>query len=507
MEAGETTRWWQDAVVYQAAIAQFAHEEGRDGDLMGLLDRLDHVADLGATCLWLLPFYESPFEDGGYDVTDHQAVASRYGTLADLDKVVLRAHELGLRVVVELVVQHTSIRHPWFESARRHPDSPYRDWFIWTDDPEHDPATEEPIFPTVERSVWSLDAVSGRFYRHLFYRHEPDLDPTAPGVVDEIERIVRFWLDRGVDGFRIDAASHLVDRAAQREGTDDGFWVLRRISRLLEDAAPGTVLMGEADVRPDGYADYFAAGLDLLTDFWSNSHLWLALARQQAAPLAEALARQPDPPPSAAYARFLRNHDELDLERLSEEERAEVVAAFAPEPRMQAYGRGIRRRLAAMLDTGSPGEGDRRVALAHAVLMSLPGAAVMLYGDEVGQDEDLQRPGRSAVRTPMAWDRVRDDNPLLEEVRRVVAARCELPRLATARVEVADVGHPAVLAICRGEVLMLANLSGRPVDVTMPPGDWRPVLVGGDGTDQEAAGRLRIGPHGYWWGTAHGGVT
>ena len=321
--------WYRNAVIYQIDPSLFRDSNGDGcGDLRGITERLDYIRGLGCTAIWLMPFYQSPFEDAGYDISDHLQVAERFGDLADIVALLEKAEELGLHVIIELV-QHTSSEHRWFQEARRDRDSPYRDYYIWADEPDD---AIEPIFPTVEDSVWTWDEQAGQYYRHLFYKHEPDLNPTNPRVIHEIERIMSFWLRLGVSGFRIDAAVHMVRQAG---GGDlrQGYWLLEHMRDFVTMRRPETVLLGEIDTDPEKYIEYFGDEADrvtLLLDFWVNNHLFLALARQQAEPLCRALNSQPLPPSHSQYALWIRNHDELSLDRLEEDERNEVLDTFAP---------------------------------------------------------------------------------------------------------------------------------------------------------------------------------
>ncbi|HWD81308.1 MAG TPA: alpha-amylase family glycosyl hydrolase, partial [Kribbella sp.] len=375
-------------VIYQLDPATFFDSDGDGvGDLEGVVRKLDHIRAVGADTIWLQPFYVSPYLDAGYDVVDHRDVSARFGTMTDFENLVERCHRLDLKVIVELVVQHTSVHHPWFRAARDDPDSPYRDYYVWATEPRDDPVVPEPVFPGVEDSIWAYDEHAGRYYRHAFYRHEADLDVGHPAVREEITGIVRHWLDRGVDGFRVDAVPYMVRQAALTDDRENGYWFLTELAAAAGDAP----LMGEVDVPPDQYDAYFgdADRMHAVLDFWTNNLLFLALARRQAEPLARALREQPAPPDGCTYVNWLRNHDELDLDRLEAAERAEVMAAFAPAAEMRVFGRGIRRRPAPMLD------GDvRRIAMAHAIVQSLPGAPVVRYGDEIGMGDDLSLPDR-----------------------------------------------------------------------------------------------------------------
>ena len=426
------SRWFRNAVLYQVDPSLFkdANADGC-GDLQGVTERLEHLRSMGATCVWLLPFYRSPFRDHGYDVTDHLSVDPRFGDIADFVLLLERADELGLRVLIELVVHHTSIDHPWFQHARSDPESPYRGYYIWADEPVDDGL--EPIFPTVEDGVWTWDEQAGQYYRHAFYSHQPDLDVANPQVREEIRRIVAFWLKLGVSGFRVDAASHMIDRASTVTGHGDGLWWLEDLHRFVADRQPDTILMGESDVPVDEYGGYFGDGqrLQLLLDFWMNNHLFLSLARGEAAPLARALEARPLPPHDCRYGVWLRNHDELDLDRLEPDEREEVMQAFAPDPDMRIYGRGIRRRLAPMLDGNA-----KRLAMTHAVLFSLPGTPIIRYGEELGMGDDLSLDERNAVRTPMQWSDAENGGFSSAPASELVAPVVDDPRFGYRKVNV-----------------------------------------------------------------------
>ncbi|RIQ18308.1 alpha-amylase family protein [Jiangella rhizosphaerae] len=531
MSAGRAEPWYARAVLYQVDPLTFADADGDGtGDLPGVTSRLGHIADLGATAVWLQPFYRSPFRDGGYDVTDHCAVDPSLGTLDDVDRLVAEAERHGLRVVVDLVGQHTSVDHPWFQQARRDRGSPYRDYFIWSEEPAD--TYVEPIFPTVEDGVWAWDEAAGQFYRHTFYSHEPDLNLAKPDVREEVWRIVEFWLERGVSGFRVDALPHMTRTVGDGDDAPGLAWIEELRQRAAGRRAD-VMLLGEVDVPPEEYAGYFGSGarVDLLFDFWVNNHLFLALARQSAEPISRAWAAQPRPPQGAGYAVWLRNHDELDLERLDEDQREEVLRAFAPEESMRAYGRGIVRRLAPML---APHGGDAQYLAAHSALLSLPGIPVLRYGDEIGMGDDLTQPGRAAVRTAMQWDagpnggfsaapprdvsipvvgagpfdfRARnvrhqrgDETSVLTRVRNLVLARRELGALPAQRATVTTAADGAVLVVRHdrpdGAVLQVTNLSGRPADVA-PDGDGSP--AGADLVADRRYDGTRLAPFGYRW--------
>lgn len=526
--------WYRNAVIYQIDPSLFLDINGDGcGDLLGIAERLDYVRGLGATAIWLMPFYQSPFQDAGYDVSDHLQVDPRFGDLADVVTLLEKAEELGLHVIIELVVQHTSNEHRWFKDACRDRNSPYRDFYLWADEPDD---SIEPIFPTVEDSVWTWNEEAGQYYRHLFYSHEPDLNLANPKVIKEIERIMAFWLRLGVSGFRVDAASHLIEQAGSGD-SKEGYWLLEHMRDFVMLRRPETVLLGEVDVEPEEYREYFGDGdrLTLLLNFWANNHFFLALARSEAEPLMRATESQPVPPQRAQYAIWLRNHDELDLERLTDEEREEVMQAFAPDPDMRAYNRGIRRRLAPMLDGD-----ERRLAMAHALLFALPGTPIIRYGEEIGMGEDLSRPERLAVRTPMQWSNepnagfscvdtkqlaapLIDEGPfgyqqlnvyaqtlregsLLARTGNMIRTRIGLREIGEGRHRPVETGCASVFAIRHqndSTVLMLVNLADEEVTVEITDDDLQDMVdVLADSDYEQPEGhplRLRLNGYGYRW--------
>lgn len=523
--------WHRNTLIYQIDPSLFydSNGDGR-GDLKGIIAQLDYLQALGVGALWLMPLYRSPFKDAGYDVSDFMALDPRFGSEEDLRQLIVQAGERGIRIILELVVQHTSDQHPWFLRARRDKHSVYRDYYLWSDTPVDD--GNQPIFPSVEDSIWHWDEQAGQYFRHLFYRHEPDLNLANPRVVEEIERIMVHWLELGIAGFRLDAASHLVEQAGGGD-EEQGVWILERLFDCMTRINPEGVLIGEVDVEPERYSHYFGTGnrLGLVLDFWVNNHLFLALARGEAEPLQRAIARRPEPPDGANYAVWLRNHDELDLERLTAAEREEVMQAFAPQQHMRIYGRGIRRRLAPMLD------GDvRRQALAQALLLSLPGTPIVRYGEEIGMGDDLSRPERLSVRTPMQWSDqanggfstarrlaapVIDEGPfaytrlnvegqqddadsLLARTRRLLLARRRVSEVGDGRAHPLTVDHPAVFAIAHvgaATSVMLANLSDETVTVQVREVDWpgfEEILADGTYPFPTASG-LTLHGYGYRW--------
>jgi trehalose synthase len=392
--------WWRTAVIYCLDVETFLDWGGDGtGDFAGLAQRIDYLAEVGVTCLWLMPFYPTPDRDDGYDIVDFYGVDPRLGTLGDFVEVMRTARDRGMRVIVDLVVNHTSDRHPWFRSARSSPNSRYRDWYVWRDEPGED---MELVFPDKEESVWTYDERARQYYLHRFYRHQPDLNVENPDVRDEIAKIVGFWLELGVSGFRVDAVPFLIEAESAAQDVPDRHEHLRDLRAFLGRRSGEAILLGEVNLERDEQVRFFGgdAGdeMHMLFDFIAMQRLYLSLARQDAAPIAEAILDRPPIARASQWATFVRNHDELTLDKLSDEERQEVFEAFGPDPEMQVFGRGLRRRLPTMLD-GDP----RRIRMVYSLLFSLPGTPVLFYGEEIGMGENLEAEGRYAVRTPMQW--------------------------------------------------------------------------------------------------------
>ncbi len=490
--------WWKNAVIYCLDVETYMDGDGDGvGDLQGLCERIDHLAELGVTCLWLMPFYPTADLDDGYDVTDHYGVDPRLGTHGDLVEMIRTAHDRGMRVIADLVVNHTSDRHPWFRAARSSRDNAYRDYYVWRSDPPPD-TSDLVVFPGEQEGIWTLDERTGEYYLHRFYAHQPDLNVANPKVRDELAKVIGFWLELGLDGFRVDAVPFFLEtlgaRPDEAAGLGDPHDYLRSLRSFLSRRQGSAILLGEVNLPPTEQRTYFGDGagdeLTMLFDFVTMQRLYLALARADAAPLLEALAGRPEIPPDCQWATFVRNHDELTLDKLSEEERQEVFDAFGPEPSMQVYGRGLRRRLPPMLD-GDP----RRIRMVYSLLFALPGTPTLFYGEEIGMGENLDAPGRLAVRTPMQWSagrnggfstaparrlpgpvttgpfgpefvnvaaQRRDEESLLGFVALLVRRYRECPELGWAAVHVLDQPRDAVVALCSrvdaGTVVTLHNL-------------------------------------------------
>jgi maltose alpha-D-glucosyltransferase/alpha-amylase len=393
--------WYKTAIIYCLDVEKFMDGNGDGvGDFEGLTRRLAYLSGMGVTCLWLLPFYRSPNRDNGYDVNDYYGVHDKHGSLGDFVEFMNVAKAHGLRVIVDLVVNHTSNEHPWFADARRRPDSPFRDWYVWADERPADHETGV-VFPGVQKTTWTFDKEAKKYYFHRFYEFQPDLNTHNPEVRNEILKIMGFWLELGVSGFRMDAVPFLVERkGAGVEHTKD-YGLLHEMRDFLQWRSGDAILLAEANVPPEENVQYFGDEgdrLQLMLNFPVNQRLWYALATGDIGPLKWALEATRERPGAAQWVQFLRSHDECDLGRLSEEERRKVFEACGPEPDMQLYNRGIRRRLAPMLN------GDRRrLELAFSMLFSLPGTPMMQYGDEIGIWDDLSLPERECARTAMQW--------------------------------------------------------------------------------------------------------
>jgi trehalose synthase len=434
--------WWKNAIVYCLDVREFMQ------DLAGLTDRVAYLAGMGVSCLWLMPFYPSPLRDGGYDITDFYGVDGRLGTPGDFAEFLRTCDDRGIRVIADLVVNHTSDEHRWFQSGRAR-DSPYHDFYVWAGKkPREKPG--DVVFPDKEKSNWRFDQKAKQWYLHRFYSFQPDLNVANPQVRDEIAQVVGYWLDQGLAGFRVDAVPFLLEPMGMPKGAlHDPHELLRDLRRFMGRRRGDAVLMGEVNLAPDQQRAFFGDEdgdeLHMVLSFTVNQAMYLAFARGEAAPLEAALRELPEIPPDSQWANFVRNHDELTLDKLSDAERAEVFAAFGPRKRHQLYGRGLRRRLPSMV----AGDEDR-IRLAYSLMFSLPGTPVLFYGEEVALREDLDRPGRMSVRVPMDWDAVarqrRDHESLLMWMERLIRRRRECPELGWGRITLLDPGDRAVLA-------------------------------------------------------------
>jgi maltose alpha-D-glucosyltransferase/alpha-amylase len=393
-------QWYKDAIFYELHVKAYCDGNADGiGDFAGLMSKLDHLRDLGVDCIWLLPMYPSPFRDDGYDIADYTAVHPDYGNLESFQAFLRAAHEHGLRVITELVVNHTSDQHAWFQESRSSPDHPRRDWYVWSDTDERY-AGVRIIFCDTERSNWAWDPVSKSHYWHRFFAHQPDLNYDNPSVREEMWNVMRFWLDLGVDGFRVDAVPYLIEREGTScENLPETHEVLRFLRRRLDENYEGKMLLAEANMWPEDVRPYFGSGdeFHMAFHFPIMPRMFMAIRLEDRKPLVEIIERTPDIPDSCQWGVFLRNHDELTLEMVTDVERDYMYDVFARDKKAR-INLGIRRRLAPLLD------GDRRrVELMNGMLMSLPGSPILYYGDEIGMGDNVYLGDRNGVRTPMQW--------------------------------------------------------------------------------------------------------
>jgi maltose alpha-D-glucosyltransferase / alpha-amylase len=531
--------WYKNAVIYCLHVGTFMDTNGDGvGDFEGLMRRLDYLAGLGVTCIWLMPFQASPGRDDGYDISDYYSVNACYGTLGDFVEFTQGAKQRGMRVIIDLVVNHTSDRHAWFQQARKDKTSKYRGYYVWS---KHKPkdANKGMVFPGVQKSTWTFDPVAGEYYFHRFYDFQPDLDTSNPEVMAEIRKVMGFWLELGVSGFRMDAIPFVIQRKGAGVRSVEQYAMLRDMREFLQWRKGDAIILAEANVLPRTDMSYFGDDGDrvqMMFNFQVNQNLFYALASGDSRPLIRALENTRPRPATAQWALFLRNHDELDLGRLSVRQREAVFAAFAPEKDMQLYDRGIRRRLAPML------HGDRRrIELAYSLMFTLPGTPVIRYGDELGMGDNLDLPERNSVRTPMQWssepnagfstarrlvapvikggpygyekvnaaDERRDVDSLLNWTERIIRMRKELPELGWGDFSVVDTGNDGVLALRyewrNNSVLILHNLLESPVEIELRLGHERGVrlvnLLTEDHSVANPAGghRIVLPPYGYRW--------
>ena len=533
--------WYKDAIIYELHIKAYADANGDGiGDFQGLTERLDHVQSLGVNTIWLLPFYPSPLRDDGYDVADHEDVHPSYGTLDDFRNFVAEAHRRGLRVITELVVNHTSDQHPRFQAARLAPKgSPERDFYVWTDDPKLYSGTRI-IFTDTEKSNWSYDEVAGQYFWHRFFSHQPDLNFDNPAVLEAVLKTMEFWLEMGVDGFRLDAIPYLIERdGTSNENLRETHDVIKAIRRRVEHKYPGRLLLAEANMWPEDVREYFGDGdeCQMAYHFPLMPRMYMAIAQEDRHPVVEILAQTPDIPPSCQWAVFLRNHDELTLEMVTSKERDYMYSMYAADARAR-INLGIRRRLAPLLENDHD-----RIKLMNSLLLSMPGTPVLYYGDEIGMGDNILLGDRDGVRTPMQWTRdrnggfssadpqrlylppitdpiygfeavnveaqAREPSSLLSWMRRLLAVRGSTHAFGRGRFTMLHPGNRKVLAYVREHegdaILCVANLSrvAQPVELELGPWKGRvPVEMMGRNPFPpvgELPYLLTLPSHGFFW--------
>jgi len=535
--------WYRKAVFYEVMLRCFSDSSGQgSGDLRGLINRLDYLQWLGIDCLWLPPFYPSPLRDGGYDVADYTAVASQYGSIADFTELIEEAHRRGMRLVVDLVMNHTSDQHPWFQASRSDPEGPYGDFYVWSDDAEQY-RDARIIFVDTETSNWTFDPVRRQYFWHRFFSHQPDLNFDNPRVVDAMLDVGRFWLGLGVDGFRLDAVPYLFEAEGTNcENLPETHAFLRRVRTMIDTEFPGRIMLAEANQWPEDVVDYFGSEDEpechMCFHFPVMPRIFYSIRDQKAAPIVDIMADTPAIPRGAQWSTFLRNHDELTLEMVSTEERASMYGWYAPDSRMRANV-GIRRRLAPLLDNSR-----KEIELAHALLLSLPGSPCLYYGDEIGMGDNIWLPDRDAVRTPMQWTPDRNagfstadpgklylpliqslvyhyghtnveaqlaqPTSLLHWVRGMLAVRRQHPALGLGEFEVVDCDNESVLTFCRRSddetLLVLANLAStaRHATVKLPQHAGRPLrdVFGGaqfGSVGEDGTATFTLGSREFYW--------
>jgi maltose alpha-D-glucosyltransferase/alpha-amylase len=537
--------WYKNAVIYCLSVGTYMDSNGDGvGDFKGLMRRLDYLHGLGVTAIWLMPFQVSPHRDDGYDVSDYYGVDPRYGTIGDFVEFTHGAKQRGIRVLIDLVVNHTSDEHGWFNQARRDPDSKFREWYVWSKK-KPPRADHGMVFPGVQKSTWTYDQEAKAWYFHRFYDFQPDLNTSHPEVQAEILKIMGFWIQLGVSGFRMDAVPFIIATKGPKVAKpEEQYDMLRLFREFLQWRQGDCIVLAEANVLPETDMEYFGADGDrmhMMFNFQVNQNLFYALATADIRPLVKAMKATRTRPPTAQWGMFLRNHDELDLGRLSEAQRQRVFAAFAPDPDMQLYDRGIRRRLAAMFD------GDRRrLELAYSLMFTLPGTPVIRYGDELGMGDDLKLPERNCARTPMQWSNephggfTKSDKPHIPVIsdgpygfehinaaiqrrhpdsplnwtERIIRMRKEVPEVGWGDFTVIPSRDPSVLVMRydwrNNWVLFVHNLDAKPHEVTFSVGldkdnaEHGKLLVNllaedHSHADKQGKHRIVIEAYGYRW--------
>lgn len=395
------SNWYQNAIFYQVYPRSFMDSNGdRYGDFQGLISRLDYIRGLGVDCIWLQPTYPSPLRDDGYDISDYKGVYAPFGTIQDFKRLVHEVHARGMRLISDLVINHCSSDHPWFQAARNDPSSKYFDYFVWSDNPKKY-AEARIIFVDSQSSNWAYDEKVGKYYWHRFYPTQPDLNFDNPAVREEMKDVLRFWLDLGIDGFRADAVPYLYEREGTNgENLPETHAYLKELRKLMDEEYPGTILLCEANQWPRDVRAYFGDGdeFQLGFHFPLMPRVFMSIGKEDASSLVEILNATPAIPANCQWCTFLRNHDELTLEMVSEEDRQWMWNFYAPDPAMR-MNLGIRRRLYPLMENDR-----RRVETAYSLIFTLPGSPVLYYGDEIGMGDDITQFDRNGVRTPMQWD-------------------------------------------------------------------------------------------------------
>lgn len=532
--------WYKDAIFYQVYVRGFQDStKDGSGDLRGVIERLDYLRDLGVDCLWLMPIFQSPLRDDGYDVSDFKQIDPTIGTVADFEKLTEAAHQRGIRIISDLVVSHTSDQHAWFQAARRDRYSPYRDYYVWSDTDTKFPDARI-IFTDTERSNWTWDHEARQYFWHRFFSHQPDLNYDNPAVRQEMLDIMAFWLDRGIDGFRVDAVPYLIEREGTNcENLPETHAFCKEMRRLVDERYPGTLLLAEANQWPSELVNYFGDGdeFHMAFNFPLMPRMFSAIRREQARPIIEIIESLPSIPTTCQWAVFLRNHDELTLEMVTDAERDYMYSEYAKDPRMR-LNVGIRRRLAPLMQNGR-----RQIELLYSLLFTMPGSPVVYYGDEIGMGDNIYLGDRNGVRTPMQWSgdrnagfsgadpsqlyqplildpiynyqainvesQLRSPTSLLLWLRRLIQVRKAFPVFGRGTSQFINCENPHVVAYVRSYreqvVLIVANLSrfAQPVRLELSQFDGCiPVEMLGNQKFPNVTAEpyfLSLGPHGFYW--------
>jgi maltose alpha-D-glucosyltransferase/alpha-amylase len=532
--------WYKDAIIYEVYVRGFYDSSGDgNGDLRGLTEKLDYLQDLGVDCLWLMPIFVSPLKDDGYDIADFYQIHPSIGDVKDFEALTQAAHARGIRVITDLVLNHTSDQHPWFQEARRDPASPHHHYYVWSDTDQKYLGARV-IFNDLEQSNWTWDTVARQYYWHRFFSHQPDLNYDNPAVREEMFNVIRFWLDRGIDGFRVDAVTYLFEREGTScESLPETHQFCQQIRQFVDKHYPGTLLLAEANQWPADLVAFFGRGdeFHMAFNFPLMPRIFMAIRREQARPIIDIMEQLPVIPDSCQWALFLRNHDELTLEMVTDEERDYMVREYAKDPRMR-LNMGIRRRLSPLM------EGDRRqVVLLHSLLLTLPGTPVLYYGDEIGMGDNIYLGDRNGVRTPMHWSgdrnagfsradpsrlnqpliqdplyhyqavnveaQLRSPNSLLHVLRRLIRARKKHPEFARGTLRFVPCDNQRVVAYLReyqgNAALVVNNLSAvaQPANLSLPDYVGRvPTELLGRQTFPKVEDRayfLSLAPHSFFW--------
>jgi maltose alpha-D-glucosyltransferase / alpha-amylase len=522
--------WYKDAVFYEINVRAFYDSNGDGhGDLQGLTQKLDYLHDLGVDCIWLMPIYKSPLRDDGYDISDYYNIAETFGTVDDFKTLLQEAHKRNIRIIMDLVLNHTSDEHPWFKASRSDMNSPYRDYYVWSDTDQKYKDTRI-IFLDTEPSNWSWDEATGQYYWHRFYASQPDLNFDNPKVQEEMLNVARFWLDLGIDGFRADAVPYLFEREGTNcENLPETHAYLKKLRAFLDENYPGRILLCEANQWPEDVRPYFGDGDEFHMGFHFPimPRIYMALKKQRADDMIEILRRTPPIPENCQWCTFLRNHDELTLEMVTPEERDWMWQQYAPEPRMK-LNLGIRRRLSPLLDNDR-----RKIELVNSLLFTLPGSPIIYYGDEIGMGDNIELPDRNGVRTPMQWDassnggftagkpftelvqgnlgyqrvnvvgQVADPDSLFHTVSHMVHVRKGHPTFGRGTMEWVETDNPSVAVYTRkyqDEILLIINnLSDRSQVISLPAKYQARYADLISNADQTIGSSLTLAPYAYLW--------